>query len=111
MYMCTVHTILWVSTLYIHTVLWVSTYNYYIIHYSDIHYYYYVLLEVHALLMTDILVLLSKAEDGSERLFLKMYHVEGINGVRDEISPVIRLKDLLFRDRADRGRHTHNYIG
>ena len=68
------------------------------------------LLEVHALLLTDILVLLSKAEDGTERLFLKMYHVEGINGVRDEISPVIRLKDLLFRDRADRGKLSNTHV-
>ena len=59
--------------------------------------------EVRALLLTDILVLLHKMEDGSERLLLKMYHVEGISGVRDEISPVIRLKEMLFRDRADRG--------
>ena len=60
-------------------------------------------IEVRALLLTDILVLLHKMEDGSERLLLKMCHVEGISGVRDEISPVIRLKEMLFRDRADRG--------
>ena len=59
---------------------------------------------MYALLLTDILVLLSKVEDGSGRLLLKRYHIESVNGVRDEIIPIIRLKEVILRHFAsDRG--------
>lgn len=60
--------------------------------------------EVHALLLTDILVLLSKPEDGSDKLSLKRYHIETIGGVREEISAVIRIKEMILRHFAsDKG--------
>ena len=58
------------------------------------------LLEVHALLLTDILVLLSKPKHGSDKLVLSRYHADNIGGQREEISSVIRISDMLLRHLA-----------
>ena len=59
-------------------------------------------------MLTDILVLLSKPEDGSDKLSLKRYHIETIGGVREEISAVIRIKEMILRHFAsDKGNSKH----
>ena len=54
-----------------------------------------------ALLFSDILVLLNNPED-SDKLILKQYHIEpiGVGEVREEISPVIRVKEMILRHYA-----------
>ena len=61
--------------------------------------------ELHALLLTDVLVLLDRQEDKErERFILRTHAVEGVSGVKEELSTVIRLKDCLLRTAAaDRG--------
>ena len=62
-------------------------------------------IEVKALLLSDILVLLNNPED-SDKLILKQYHIEpiGVGEVREEISPVIRVKEMILRHYAtDKG--------
>ena len=66
--------------------------------------------EVRALLLNDILVLLSNPEDGSDKFSLKRYYIESIGGVREEISAIIRLKEMILRHFAsDKGNRTLNY--
>lgn len=63
--------------------------------------------ELHALLLTDVLVLLEKQEDKEkekEKYFLRTHTVESVSGIKEELSTVIRLKDCLLRTAAaDRG--------
>ena len=64
-----------------------------------------VLTELYALLLTDILVLLERHEE-RDKFYLRCYTVEGLGGVKEELSPVIRLKDCLLRSAAaDKGRN------
>lgn len=64
------------------------------------------LTELHALLLTDVLVLLDRQEDrdNKERFILRTHSVESVSGTKEELSTVIRLKDCLLRTAAaDRG--------
>ena len=68
-------------------------------------------IEVKALLLSDILVLLNNPED-SDKLILKQYHIEpiGVGEVREEISPVIRVKEMILRHYAtDKGNDFNDY--
>ena len=59
--------------------------------------------ELYALLLTDILVLVERHEE-RDKFYLRCYTVEGLGGVKEELSPVIRLKDCLLRSAAaDKG--------
>ncbi|XP_019852976.1 PREDICTED: rho guanine nucleotide exchange factor 11-like [Amphimedon queenslandica] len=61
--------------------------------------------EVKALLLSDILVLLHNQED-TDKVILKQYHIEpiGVGEVREEISPIIRVKEMILRHYAtDKG--------
>ncbi|CAI8027711.1 Rho guanine nucleotide exchange factor 12 [Geodia barretti] len=63
-------------------------------------------IELYALLLTDILVLLERHEE-RDKFYLRCYTVEGLGGVKEELSPVIRLKDCLLRSAAaDKGGRT-----
>ena len=58
--------------------------------------------ELYVLLLTDVLVLMEKHED---KYVLRCHNLEKVNGVREELSPVIRLKECLLRSAAaDKGR-------
>ena len=58
--------------------------------------------ELYVLLLTDILVLMEKHED---KYVLRCHTLEKVNGVKEELSPVIRLKECLLRSAAaDKGR-------
>ena len=60
--------------------------------------------ELYALLLTDILVLVERHEE-RDKFYLRCYTVEGLGGMKEELSPVIRLKDCLLRSAAaDKGR-------
>ena len=68
-------------------------------------------IEVKALLLSDILVLLNNPED-SDKLILKQYHIEpiGVGEVREEISPVIRVKEMILRHYAtDKGNDFNDH--
>ena len=59
--------------------------------------------ELYALLLTDILVLVERHEE-RDKFYLRCYTVEGMGGMKEELSPVIRLKDCLLRSAAaDKG--------
>ena len=59
--------------------------------------------ELYALLLTDVLVLAERHEE-RDKFYLRCYTVEGLGGVKEELSPVIRLKDCLLRSAAaDKG--------
>jgi len=62
--------------------------------------------ELYALLLTDILVLMEKQED-KDKYFLRCHPHETVNGVKEELSPVIRLNECLLRHAAaDKGGRT-----
>ena len=64
---------------------------------------YFISAELHALLLTDVLVLLEKHED-KDKYYLRTHTVESVSGTKEELSTVIRLKDCLLRTAAaDRG--------
>ncbi len=66
--------------------------------------------ELHALLLTDVLVLLEKHED-KDKYYLRTHTVEGVSGNKEELSTVIRLKDCLLRTAAaDRGTSSPSYL-
>ena len=59
--------------------------------------------ELYALLLTDILVLVERHEE-RDKYYLRCHSVESIGGTKEELSPVIRLKDCLLRSAAaDKG--------
>ena len=67
-------------------------------------------IEVKALLLSDILVLLHNQED-TDKVILKQYHIEpiGVGEVREEISPIIRVKEMILRHYAtDKGNNNNN---
>ena len=60
--------------------------------------------DVHVLLLTDVLVLLEKHED-KDKFYLRAHTVESVGGAKEELSTVIKLKDCLLRTAAaDRGK-------
>ncbi len=60
--------------------------------------------ELHALLLTDVLVLMEKHED-KDKYYLRCHTLEKVGGSREELSPVIRLKECLLRHAAaDKGQ-------
>ena len=60
--------------------------------------------DLYALLLNDILVLMER-HDERDKYYLPCYHVESIGGTKEELSPVIRLKDCLLRSAAaDKGQ-------
>ena len=57
--------------------------------------------DLYALLFNDILVLLEKHE---EKYLYRCHTVENVSGTKEELSPVIRLKECLLRHAAaDKG--------
>jgi len=61
-------------------------------------------IEVHVLLLNDVLVLLEKHED-KDKFYLRTHTVESVGGAKEELSTVIKLKDCLLRTAAaDRGK-------
>lgn len=61
--------------------------------------------ELHALLLTDVLVLMEKHED-KDKYYLRTHTLEKVGGTREELSPVIRLKECLLRHAAaDKGTY------
>ena len=57
--------------------------------------------ELYALLLNDVLVLLEKHDD---KYHLRCHTAETVSGNKEELSPVIRLKECLLRHAAhDRG--------
>ena len=70
------------------------------------HHFVFIIIEVKALLLSDILVLLHNQED-TDKVILKQYHIEpiGVGEVREEISPIIRVKEMILRHYAtDKGK-------
>ena len=66
---------------------------------------------VQALLLNDILVLVSPTEDGSDKLHLKRYYKDKGSGIREEFSSIIRLKEMILRHFSiDKGALTHRPI-
>ena len=77
------------------------------------HHFGFIIIEVKALLLSDILVLLHNQED-TDKVILKQYHIEpiGVGEVREEISPIIRVKEMILRHYAtDKGKknNINNY--
>ena len=67
--------------------------------------------ELYALLLTDILVLVERHEE-RDKYYLRCYTVESIGGTKEELSPVIRLKDCLLRSAAaDKGEWVVHVCG
>ena len=59
-------------------------------------------IELHALLLNDVLVLLERHD---EKYHLRCHTAETVSGSKEELSPVIRLQECLLRHAAhDRGQ-------
>ena len=60
-------------------------------------------LEIHALMLTDILLLLER-DESRDKYYLRTHSQTDVKGDKKELSPVIQIADTICRDAAaDRG--------